>query len=169
MRQTLTSVAALLGAAAALSAAVPVQAGDAAGFLMDAIRTDLAEIKFGELAEHGGQSEDVRQFGRMLVTDHSKSLKKATELAKALDVAVPAEPSDQAEKRYDALAKLAGAEFDSVFVSQMIRGHQEAVAKFSEQAESADSPKIADLAKEALPMLREHLEHAQSLVKGSGG
>src|SRR5690349_19082077 len=83
-----------------------------AKFLMDAARGDVAEIKLGQLAQQKGQSEGVREFGKMLEEDHSKAGKKTSELAKDLNVIPPAQPSAEQMQKHDALEKLSGTEFD---------------------------------------------------------
>jgi putative membrane protein len=136
-----------------------------AKFLTDAIRCDLAEVKLGELAKMKGQSEGVRDFGDMLADDHSKALKKTTDLAKDMNVTPPTQPSAEQTQKYDALARLSGAEFDRQFAAEMVKGHQEEIAKYEAQAKSGDS-KVADLAEDLVPTLKHHLETAQKLQSG---
>jgi len=136
-------------------------------FLTDAIRGDIAEVQLGELAQKQGQSQEVRHYGDMLSKDHTKALKKASELAKQLGVPAPSEPSAQQQRQYEALAKLSGTEFDTTFMSQMVRGHQEAIAKYSAEAQAGSSSEVTALAKETLPTLKMHLEHAQSIQKAA--
>jgi putative membrane protein len=138
-----------------------------AKFLMDAARGDVAEIKLGQLAQQKGQSEGVREFGKMLEEDHSKAGKKTSELAKDLNVVPPAQPSAEQMQKYDALEKLSGTEFDRQFVAEMVKGHQEEIAKYEKQAQSASNPKVAKLAEDTLPTLRHHLEVAQGLQSGA--
>lgn len=136
-----------------------------AKFLTEAVRGDLAEVKMGELAQERGQSEAVREFGKMLVEDHSKAMKQTAELAKDLDVIPPAQTSAEQMQKHDALARLSGAEFDRQFAAEMVKGHQEEIAKYEKQAQSGDS-KVAELAEDLLPTLKEHLAAAQRLQSG---
>jgi putative membrane protein len=136
-------------------------------FLTDAVRGDVAEVKMGELAQQKGQSEGVREFGQMLVEDHSSALQKTAELAKDLNVIPPAQPSAEQMQKHDALARLSGEEFDRQFAAEMVKGHQEEIAKYERQAQSGDS-KVAKLAEDLLPTLEEHLEVAQRLQSGGG-
>jgi len=150
-------------AALALGSLASAQQPDQTKFLTDAMRSDVAEMKLGDLAQQRGHGKEVREYGQTLNRDHSKSLLKATQLAKSIGVAVPTEPSAQAQKEYESLAKLSGDEFDSTFLSQMARGHQEAIAKFSAQAQAGGGSEVAEFANDTLPTLRAHLEHAQSI------
>ena len=154
------------GAASAQEVALATDSPDAR-FLMDAARNDVAEIKLGQLAQQKGQSEEVREFGKMLEQDHSKSGKETSELAKDLGVVPPAQPSAEQMQKYDALEKLSGTEFDQQFAAEMVKGHQEEIAKYEKQAQSASNPKVAKLAEDTLPTLKEHLAVAQGLQSGS--
>lgn len=134
-------------------------------FLTDAVRGDLAEVKLGELAQQKGQSEGVREFGEMLVEDHSKAMKQTAELAKDLSVIPPAQPTAEQTQKHDALARLSGAEFDQQFAAEMVKGHEEEIAKYEKQAQAGNS-KVAELAEDLLPTLKEHLAAAQRLQSG---
>jgi putative membrane protein len=101
----------------------------------------------------------------MLVEDHSEAGKKTAELAKDMGVIPPAQPSAEQMQKHDALARLSGAEFDRQFAAEMVKGHQEEIAKYRAQAERGDS-KVAELAEETLPTLEKHLAAAQRLQSG---
>ena len=135
-------------------------------FLTDAIRGDMAEVKMGQLAQMRGQSEGVRDFGKMLVDDHSKAQKKAADLAKDLNVTPPTQPTAEQTAKYAAMERLSGAEFDWQFAADMVKGHQEEIAKYEKEAKSGNS-KVADFAEDTLPTLKHHLEMAQRLQSGS--
>jgi putative membrane protein len=155
------------GAAVALASlgVASAQENPDSKFLTDAVHGDIAEVKLGELAQERGQSEGVRAFGAMLVEDHSEALKKTAELAKDLDVIPPALPTAEQTQKREALARLSGEEFDRQFAAEMVKGHQEEIAKYEQQARISDS-KVAKLAADLLPTLREHLAVAQDLQSG---
>jgi putative membrane protein len=131
-------------------------------FLTDAIQINLAEISVGNLAEKNGGSDDVKSFGKMLVDDHTASNTKATSLAQANGITPPTEPNAEEKKMHDELAKLSGTEFDREFAKAMVKGHEDAIAKF--EAASKGDDDVAKFAQETLPTLQEHLKTAQSLA-----
>jgi putative membrane protein len=131
-------------------------------FLTDAIQINLAEISVGDLAQQKGGSDDVKSFGKMLVDDHTASNAKATSLAQANGVTPPTEPSAADKKKHDELEKLSGAEFDREFAKAMVKGHEEAIAKF--EAASKGNDDVAKFAQETLPTLQKHLKTAQSIA-----
>jgi putative membrane protein len=117
----------LLGSVSAASAKSDI-------FLTDAIQINLAEISVGDLAQKNGDGDDVKSFGKMLVDDHTASNTKATSLAQANGVTPPTEPNAADKKKHDELEKLSGAEFDREFAKAMVKGHEEAIAKFEAAA-----------------------------------
>jgi putative membrane protein len=131
-------------------------------FLTDAIQINLAEISVGDLAQQKGGSDDVKSFGKMLVDDHTASNAKATSLAQANGVTPPTEPSAADKKKHDELEKLSGAAFDREFAKAMVKGHEEAIAKF--EAASKGNDDVAKFAQQTLPTLQKHLKTAQSIA-----
>jgi putative membrane protein len=154
-----------VGMAFAIAGTVQSQDASAAKFLTTAIQGNMAEVKMGELAQKRGKSEDVRDFGETLVTDHGKGLQKSSSLAKSLGIMPPAQPTADAQKMYDAMSKLSGDEFDKQFAMHMVMDHQKDIAAYQAQARDAASPEVAAFAKETLPTLEKHLKAAQSIEK----
>ena len=58
-------------------------ADHASQFLTDVIQTNNAEIKFGQAAQDMGSTQAVRDFGKMLVDDHTKANNELVQLANA--------------------------------------------------------------------------------------
>jgi putative membrane protein len=148
-----------------VAAETPAAADHASQFLTDVIQTNNAEIKFGQAAQSQGSTQAVRDFGKMLVDDHTKANGQASEIAKAMNVAVPTrvKPDDMAE--YNMVTGMKGADFDKDFAAAMVKGHQKAVDMFQMEADSGDPAQVTDFAKQTLPTLKKHLEMAQSLQK----
>jgi len=131
--------------------------------LQEAIQGNMAEVKMGELAKERSQNKDVRDFGQTLIDDHSKGKEKAMAAAKTMSVTTPSEPTAKQKQEHDMLAKLSGSEFDRMFMSHMVQDHQEDIAKYTAQAQSGNSSKATDYAKDTLPTLRSHLSKAESI------
>ena len=142
-------------------------------FLTEALRTGLAEVQMGELAAERGHDPRVRAYGAKLKTDHAEQAAEIEKLLKPLNVAIPAEPSSEAQVHHAALARLSGEEFDSRFVEMMIASHTEAIEKYGAQTHANPDRTLHDFAAKALPMLREHLAEAdrcaERRAKKSGG
>jgi putative membrane protein len=140
-------------------------ANDEAGFIAEAIQGNLAEVQLGELAMQRAERADVRKFGERLRDDHSAALKRATSVARSLDVPAPTEAPTEAKRHYNGLAQLSGAEFDAAFLSHMVVAHEAEIANYSSNA-SSDNDALAAFVAEAMPTLRTHLATAQALQRG---
>ncbi len=134
-------------------------------FVRDAIEGDLAEIQIGKLAQQKGTTDQVKQFGQKLTSDHTANLDKAKSLAQSMGMSVPDQPNSEQKAMYDKLNKLSGQQFDQQFAQAMVEDHQKDVMKF--QQESQESGPVADFAKQTLPTLQQHLQIAQSLTGSS--
>jgi putative membrane protein len=130
-------------------------------FLKEAIQGDLAEVNMGKLAQQNGQSEDVKQFGQMLSSDHGQHLQQAQQMAQQMGVTPPTAPSAKQKAMHDKLAKEQGAKFDKAFAKAMVKDHKEDIAKYQKEAKSKGP--LAQFAEQTVPVLQKHLQTAQSI------
>jgi len=139
------------------------KSADDVEFLVDAMRTGLAEVRLGELAEQRSYDPRVRDYGAKLKSDHMAQVAELERLLKPLQVTIPAEPSAEAQAHHAALARLTGEQFDASFITTMIASHMEAIEQYGAQTHANPDRALADFASKSLPMLREHLAAAQAL------
>jgi putative membrane protein len=132
-------------------------------FLVEALRTALAEVKMGELAAERGRDARVRDYGANLARDHAEQAAELEQLLEPLGVTIPEEPSAEALSHHAALARLPAEEFDAAFIQMMIWTHTEAIEKYGAQTHANPDRALADFASKSLPLLREHLAAAEAL------
>lgn len=135
-------------------------------FIVHAIEGNYAEIEMGKLAQQNGQNDGVKSFGQMLQTDHGSANQKAIAVAKEIGVTSPSGPNDKQKKEYDRLAKMKGPTFDKAFAQHMVADHKKDVSEYEKEAKKKDP--VGQYANETLPVLRKHLETAESLNKSIG-
>ena len=97
--------------------------------IFDAANT--ADIESGQLATERGSTKAVRDFGAMLVRDHSAVRKQGRDLAQKLGV-TPTPPADDASARAHAEAMTTlrakqGADFDRAFLDHEVKFHQDVI------------------------------------------
>ena len=132
-------------------------------FLLEALRTSLAEVRMGELAAQQSYDQPVRDYGTKLKNDHTAQATELERLLKPVGVTIPTEPSAEALSQIAALQKLTGEEFDASFVQMAIWSHTEAIEKYGAQTHANPDRALHDFAQKSLPMLREHLAAAEAL------
>jgi putative membrane protein len=164
MRRIIVALGVALAALTTAAAAPTANKADQ-NFLKQAIQGNLAEVELGKLAQEKSMNDGVRSFGDMLVKDHSASNEKATDVASALGVTEPTEPSKKQKMMYDRLSKLSGSAFDRQFARMMVDDHQKDIKEFEKEAKSSNE-QIAGFAKDTLPTLQKHLDTAKSLASG---
>jgi putative membrane protein len=157
-----------LAAAMAFSATAAVAQDKAADkdsvkFIKDAIEANYAEIDAGKLAQEKGNSEAVKQYGAMLVKDHTDSNDKAKQVASQLGVDPPTGASVTQKATYLKWKVLSGDTFDRTFAKDMVKDHQATIEEF--QAESKKSDPAGTFAQQTLPTLQNHLREARTLAQ----
>ena len=153
------AVATLLGFATAVSAGRADQK-----FIDDAIQGNLAEVQMGQLAQQKAQSQEVKSYGEMLVTDHQANNEKAKQVANEIGVSSPTEPSAKQKADYKELAKLSGPAFDREFAKMMVSDHKKDVRKFEREGKRARGP-LAQYATETLPTPEEAPASGRKIAK----
>jgi putative membrane protein len=138
--------------------------GAASSFIMKAAEGGKAEVDLGNLASSKASSADVKSFGQMMVTDHSKANDELASLAGTKGVSLPSAPDAKSKATHDRLDKLSGAAFDKAYMADMVKDHQTDIKEFENAAKSSDA-EVKAFAEKTLPTLRHHLEEAQRINK----
>jgi putative membrane protein len=133
-------------------------------FITFAAQTDMTEAHFGQLAQDQSSDQDVKDYGQTLVTDHTKDYNTVTALATKLGADVPKGIDAAHNKMIDPVAKLKGHTFDRRFLGDMVKGHEQAIAKYKKEADSGDNADLKAYATATLPTLQMHLQKAEELA-----
>ena len=134
-------------------------------FMKEAASGGLMEVELGKIAAEKGSHQRVKEFGKRMQADHSKANTQLKKIASSKGVELPTEPSGEHKSTMDKLTKLSGAEFDREYMEAMVDDHNEDIEKFQTQADKGKDPDLKKFASENLPILKKHLELAQSTEK----
>ena len=134
-------------------------------FMKEAASGGLMEVELGKIAAEKGSHQRVKEFGKRMQADHSKANTQLKKIASSKGVELPTEPSGEHKSTMDKLTKLSGAEFDREYMEAMVDDHKEDIEKFQTQADMGKDPELKKFASENLPILKKHLELAQSTEK----
>jgi putative membrane protein len=156
-------------------------------FVQDLTEAGTAEVQLGQLATQRATAPDVKQFGQMMIQDHTKAGEELKLIAMTYNIPPETTLSEKHRELTDRLSKLRGAEFDREYINAMIDGHQEVIDKLQSRVdeknrvgvatgqsakdknvkpEPADSHVDASLnqwAADTLPVAKQHLEKANSI------
>jgi putative membrane protein len=132
------------------------------------IETNLFEIAGGQAALTKATTDPVRQLAAELVADHTAALREATALAQRLGVEVPTMPSPLQQWALQVVSTFTGRDFDRWFAELQVAGHRQAIVEAQTEAMIGCNRSVRRLAAASLPVLQEHLAHAEAAVPPSG-
>jgi putative membrane protein len=169
LKIVLVSSALALGVAGCMtpmaSAPAPVAVTSAAEFVPTATSSNLFEIESSRLALQRARDPEVRRFARQMIRDHNMASRRM--MAVASRAGLPTPPPALIPRHQAMLASVqSAADFDSAYVGAQVMAHQESVALFSAYGSNGDVPPLAAFARQTLPNLQMHLQHAQALSGG---
>jgi putative membrane protein len=139
-----------------------------ATFYKHAAEGGLAEVELGTLAQERASSQSVKDFGAMMIKDHSAANDKLKSIAASKNVTLPSSPSVAQMATKTKLSVLSGSSFDNSYVKSMIKDHEEDIAEFKKEAASGRDPDARAFAKSTLPTLESHLKKIQAIAAQMG-
>lgn len=148
-------------------AAAPVAALTTDAFVANAAISDMYEIQAGQIAQKKGQSAGVREFGKMMVVDHTALSNAMKPLVLAAGKTPPAGLDERRKGMIDNLNAAAAADFDKVYLAQQEAAHGEALALMQGYADGGDDAGLKGAAAKAIAKIQAHLDHVKSLQAGS--
>ncbi len=114
-----------------------------------AARGGMMEVAMGRMAEQKGQSDDVKSFGKRMVTDHGKANDELKKIAAQKNVKLPAkEPTVSWSS-------------DKAYIDMMVKDHEKDLAEFKEEANSGRDPDVKKFAEDTAKVVEEHLDLAK--------
>ena len=125
--------------------------------------SDQKEIEAGKLAQKNGQSQQVRDYGKMLVKDHTAADKKVAGLAKKEKVSL-SEGTPTSGGEMNDMSGMAGSAFDRRFAGDMVDDHKKDIAEVTEARDSTKDQHLKKLLSDLLPTLQKHEDAAQKIV-----
>ena len=170
MRHRITFMAVAAAGCLALAGVRITAAEEPAGpandrdFVAKAAVGGSTEVALGKMALQRGTEEQVKQFAKTMVDDHTAANQELLTLAGRKQIPVPREVDAKHQKAVEQLSRLQGSEFDRAYARQMVKDHEETVALFKGEAERGQDPELKALANKLLPKLQNHLTMARRLT-----
>src|SRR5262245_19721931 len=131
-------------------------------FVKEAAAGGMMEVELGKIAADKATNDQVKAFGRQMQEDHGKAGEDLKTVAASKGVQIPTALEGKQKKTVDRLSKLSGPEFDRQYIRAMIEDHKEDLKVFQREADKAKDPDIKQFADKYVPMIKNHLEMAQT-------
>jgi putative membrane protein len=148
-------------------AAMAADAPDAS-FYKNAAEGGIAEVDAGTLAQDKGKSQEVKDFGAMMVKDHSAANDKLKSIAMAKNISLPTSASVGQLANKTKLEVLSGDTFDKSYIKGQIKAHQDTIALFKKEIASGQDAEAKAFATATLPTVQAHLKKIKAIATSSG-
>jgi putative membrane protein len=137
-------------------------------FLRKAAEGGMAEVKFGELAVEKGGSDDVKAFGKKMVEDHTMLNNEMAPIADSMGVRVPKMINKDDQAEYDKLSGVSGSDFDTEYLTAMVKAHRKDLREFRMEVPNAQDPALRAAVEKGEKMIHEHLTMVDKLARDKG-
>ena len=137
-------------------------------FIKEAAQGGMMEVKLGQTAKDHAQNADVKNYGEMLVKDHSKANDKLSQLAAEKGVNLAKEMEPKHTDMIKDMENKQGADFDRAFIEHAIKDHRKDISEFERASRNLNDSELKAFATETLPTLRHHLDEAERIAKSMG-
>jgi putative membrane protein len=137
-------------------------------FLRQAAEGNLAEVQLGQLATQKATNDDVKAFGQKMVDDHTALNKDLEPLADSIGVMLPKHMNKADQAEYDKLKGLSGDEFDTEYLTLMVKEHHKDLREFRlETADTQDST-LRETVMKGQRVIHGHMVAVDELAKSRG-
>ena len=132
-------------------------------FIKEAASGGMMEVELGRYAQQNAQNPRVKNFGAMMVRDHSKANEELKSIASRKNITVPTTMEDKHREMMSDIQKKTGAEFDREYMKEMVDDHEKDIDKFKKFAEQGADADLKTLASKTLPVLLMHQDSAKKI------
>jgi putative membrane protein len=136
---------------------------ESSDFAVKAANGGLLEVQLGQLAQERGTSQRVKDFGAMMVRDHSKANDELKGLAQSKNITLPDSVGNDYRDHIEDMRKLSAKEFDKHYIDMMVDDHDEDVEMFEKASGNLTDPDLKTWASNTLPTLRAHKDSARAI------
>ena len=132
-------------------------------FVMKAASGGMMEVALAKMAQQKAKNQRVKNFGKMLVQDHTKANNELKGIASSKSITVPSAMSAEHKSHVDSMSKMSGVDFEKHYMNMMVTDHQKDISDFKNASENLTDAEIKNFAAKTLPVLQKHLDSAQAI------
>lgn len=134
-------------------------------FAVNTANAGMTEIQAGQMAQQKGVGKDVKEYGAMMVKDHTAAADKLKMVASSKNITLPTAVSSDMQKNLDDLSKKEGKDFDKAYIDMMVSDHKKVISMFEDESKNGSDADIRAFADSTLHTLHHHLDEAQKCEK----
>ena len=132
-------------------------------FVMKAAQGGMTEVQLGQLATDKGTSQNVKDFGAEMVTDHGNANTQLKSIASSKEIIISQKIDSKHQAMVDNLSGLPAAAFDKAYIEAMVVAHTKDNALFHKEASSGQDADIKAFAAKTDEVVKMHLSMIQDI------
>lgn len=129
-------------------------------FLASAAEANLKQIQAGQLAQQNGQTEDVRDLGKLLENAHIQLQQDLTALAELKRMSLPTSTNETSQDDFNELMNQSNDDFDKAYTHMMINVYEDSIEAVEQASNTSEDADVRHWAAVTLPNLRKHLNRS---------
>src|SRR6266851_542831 len=158
----------------ASSAPAAPNKGNTRAVLSQIHQANLMEIALGKMAEEKASTTEIRAYADQLVQDHTNVDQTVVAMAQKSGAHLQNGAAAHREGRHEIvhekqlerkLKSASGPDFDRLFLQQTSSDHERLIRKLQQDREDASDDELETLIDKMIPILEQHRELAQILMK----
>jgi putative membrane protein len=139
-----------------------------ASFYKKAAEAGIFEVEAGNQAQQKATSQKVKDFGAMMVKDHTAAGDQLKSLAASKNISLPTSASVSQMATKTKLDVLSGDTYDKSYIEGQIKAHEQTIALFKKESTAGQDADAKSFATSTLPILRSHLKAARAIAAAAG-
>jgi len=138
-------------------------------FVVDAAKTNMAELKVLQAGLDNGTSKELKNHARMMMNDHNKMGAAVKAWSAKMNYPLPADDNGKGDEVVKDLGKnTKGKDWDKAWVDHMVSAHKDAISLFEKGQNNVKNDELKTLITNTLPTLRAHLDMMQQMQDKMG-
>ena len=137
-------------------------------FYKNLAEAGIAEVEAGKLAQSKGSSQAVKDFGAMMVKDHSAANDKLKTVASNSGTELPTTSSASQMAAKAKLEVLSGDSFDKAYIKNQVSAHRDTEALLKKEIASGQDTNAKAFATDVLPTVKGHLRKIEKIATEAG-
>jgi putative membrane protein len=137
-------------------------------FVEKVARNNQAELELAKIAEQKAGSQEVKDFAKHMVDDHTKAGEELKSAVASKDAKVPTDLDRSHKRLADQLNKMQGQDFDRKYMSEMVSDHEKTLKELQKEAKDAKDPALKSFAEKTASTVQQHLDMARKVADQVG-
>ncbi|MET4137957.1 DUF4142 domain-containing protein [Pedobacter sp. UYP1] len=118
----------------------------------------MAEVELGKMALTKATNAQLKEFAKMMVSDHGKANEELMLIAKKKNITLPAAVDEDHQKKMNDLSKKSGKDFDKAYADAMVDGHKSTLKLMQDESKDGKDADIKAFAAKTTPVVQAHLD-----------